>query len=106
MAIDVQKCKDEAWAILKPKVEGRIHPDSTVEDKNKILAMNREISDSVVEAVLKHVLNNAEVELLDWVKNLFVGIVSAAPVPMDGGAAFKTQIVNTAQSKQISKKIK
>lgn len=106
MAINIQNCKDEAWAMLQPKIDARLNPDVTPEDKNQIYAINREITDSIVEAVLKHVLNNAEVELKNWVEAFWSAFQSATPTPMDGGAAIKISIQGSVASVQRSEKIK
>ena len=105
MAISIQGCKDEAWTILQPKIDARLDPGVTQEDKDKIHAINREISDSVVEAVLQHVLDNAEVELQTWVNAFWNAFMSAVPAPMDGGAALKASITGTVSSVQRSEKI-
>jgi hypothetical protein len=106
MAISIQNCKDEAWAILQPKIDARLHQDVTAGDKNKIYAINREITDSIVEAVLQHVLDNAEVELRNWANAFWSAFTSAVPVAMDGGAAIKASITGSVASVQRSEKIK
>ncbi len=108
MAINVSGCVNEAWSILKPKIEARLQMQSgqgsvTSEDKQKILAQNKEIVEACVQGILHHILANAEVPLATWATTVDSVVASAVPVPMDGGAALKIAISAGTAAPKLNK---